>query len=465
MTGSAYDRVVAALAAHGYQLRSGRCRCPAHQGEGYNCSVKRGRDRVLLYCHSRGCSAESIARAIGLDLGALFDDQRPRAYTADPPRASRAKAPPVTRCAQCRDTPVERPGQVCVRCADSPVSIIAQQTDDALALVDSEQEALEWPFQALRDVAPPIPAGHVVFIAASSGGGKTTFVWSVVEAWLQQGRRGYILPLETRPDEWRAGFAALRLGLNPGELLSGALRQRAAAGDAEAKAQRHRIQVELMRLGENDRLYVGGARKVNVSALESAIAHAARLEYDYLLVDHIDHIGVDEPGRDDIADGRAVVGALHDLALQYRLPVIATSQLNNQRFAGGDTLGRYAPPQLHWLYNPTKKEQVATQILGLYRPLRADATPQDLRAARDGTADVGTVLAPGRAGVVAMKLRHQFGGYRDGKRVTLAYSAGALRDLTEAERRDDAMVEAFPAGFVPAPAPRLTPLDNLRLAV
>ncbi len=466
MTGAAYARVLDALKARGYTLRGGRCKCPAHHGDGYNVSVRKGRDGVLLFCHSRGCSAQAIVEAIGLTVADLFDDQRPRRYDPDPPRASYRPPPPVTRCAQCHDTPVDRPGDVCRRCQDDPVPLIEQQTDEALALVEDDSSPLEWPFATLRQVAPPIPCGHVVFVAASSGGGKTTFVWSVVNAWMAAGKKGYILPLETRPDEWRAGFAALRLGLNPGELLSGALRQRAAAGDLDARVQRQRIGAELARLGAEDTLYVASARKVNVTALRAAIAHAARMEYDYVLIDHIDHVGKDDPSSDDIADGRAVVGALHDLALQYRMPVIATSQLNNQRFAGGDKLGRYAPPQLNWLYNPTKKEQVATQILGLFRPLRPDATPAELKAARDGTGDVGTVLQAGRAGVVAMKLRHQFGDYRDGKRVTLAYEAGGLRDLTDAERRDDAMVQTFPTGFVPAPAPRVTPvLDMPRLAV
>lgn len=455
MKGTALRTVSEALASVGRPVRHGRASCPAHNGDGQNLSVRQGRLGVVLHCHSRGCTAHEIAQAVGLGMTDLFDE--PREPMHFPPTRFNALA----RCISCAEQPVPSPGAQCERCKASAAD---EQTDDALAIVDDDAQPLVWPFASLRAIAPPIPNGHVVVVAASSGGGKSTFVWSVVQAWAAAGVRGYILPLETRPDEWRAAYAAIRCGINPGYLVSGALRMAARSGDTHAQAQRAAIRAELERLRDDRSVVVGGARAINTVALERAFEHACQAEADYMLIDHIDHVGSDQPSRDDLKDGREVVGRMHDMALQYGMPVIATSQLNNQRFLGGK-LGKYAPPQVNWLWNPAKKEQVATQILGLYRPLRASATPAELQAVRDDRADVLSVLEPGRSGVAVLKLRHAFAPYREGARGTLVYDDGVLRDPTPAEARGDARDRHVPLTLPPLTVPRLAPTDRERRGV
>ncbi|MCY4502826.1 MAG: hypothetical protein OXE57_14840 [Alphaproteobacteria bacterium] len=57
--------ILDALKAWG--LKGGRARCPAHNGQDRNLAVKRAGDRVLMTCHSRGCSYSDIIKALDLD--------------------------------------------------------------------------------------------------------------------------------------------------------------------------------------------------------------------------------------------------------------------------------------------------------------------------------------------------------------------------------------------------------------
>ena len=47
--------------------RHGRARCPAHGGGDRNLAVRREGDKVLLTCHSHGCTYAAIVAALGMD--------------------------------------------------------------------------------------------------------------------------------------------------------------------------------------------------------------------------------------------------------------------------------------------------------------------------------------------------------------------------------------------------------------
>ena len=70
-------RFKAALELHGFQLRSdGRFNCPKHGGDSFSGRAEVGSGgKLLLVCHSQGCSARDIAESIGLTLQDLFPEQ------------------------------------------------------------------------------------------------------------------------------------------------------------------------------------------------------------------------------------------------------------------------------------------------------------------------------------------------------------------------------------------------------
>ena len=62
----AATNILARLEAWGLD-RHGRARCPAHNGGDRNLSVRRAGDKVLLCCHSHGCTYEQILAGLGID--------------------------------------------------------------------------------------------------------------------------------------------------------------------------------------------------------------------------------------------------------------------------------------------------------------------------------------------------------------------------------------------------------------
>lgn len=73
--GAAYERVTAALRAHGSRGHGNTWQCPAHDDQHPSLSVNQGEGKVLLYCHVCGRDAtEIIVKAIGLEMHDLFDD-------------------------------------------------------------------------------------------------------------------------------------------------------------------------------------------------------------------------------------------------------------------------------------------------------------------------------------------------------------------------------------------------------
>lgn len=75
---AAYARFLDALTSNGFKYKAdgrgrARAQCPGHNGQDLNLAVAIGDQGVLVRCHSYDCPAEDIARALGLELGDLFD--------------------------------------------------------------------------------------------------------------------------------------------------------------------------------------------------------------------------------------------------------------------------------------------------------------------------------------------------------------------------------------------------------
>jgi hypothetical protein len=83
--GAAFDRLTAALEAHGYKVKTqgrdrARSACPGHGGDDLNLSIAVGDQGVLVKCMSYDCPAEDIAKAVGLTLPDLFDKEGRAVY-------------------------------------------------------------------------------------------------------------------------------------------------------------------------------------------------------------------------------------------------------------------------------------------------------------------------------------------------------------------------------------------------
>jgi replicative DNA helicase len=164
-----------------------------------------------------------------------------------------------------------------------------QQIADAIAHIHRDPSTLmHWPFAAVDELTGPMGAGEVWFTAAMSGGGKTTFVVSAVEAWRAQGKRIYILPLELEPFRFRTYLACMATGIHPGDALSGKLRADPLRASDVARltlAVREQKQPEFRK-----HVRMSEQRAINVRGLEEGLKKAKIFGADVVIVDHIDHI-------------------------------------------------------------------------------------------------------------------------------------------------------------------------------
>lgn len=350
------------------------------------------------------------------------------------------------KCQQAQGIETDRTyGFLCAGCADdvqrNPTLQLAEQTGDALAEIDGPAEHIvSWPFAALDHLAGPLPTGAVAYVAAFSGQGKTTFITECIRRWVAESRRIYVMPLESQAPEWRVRFACSTLGIEAGDALSGRLRQRAAHGDTDAQRTRDLIKDVLNEtaalMQRHSPLYVSPDPFLDMAAFRKNVRLAAEWGYRLVVVDHIDHVrAASDRGGPSATSAAIQYGAL-ELAQQYGVALVLMSQVNLNAVRGShDQLAKYRPLREDHLYmSAAAKLQIATQVLGLFRPLREDATTDEKTAAAHGDADPTTVLAPNRMGINALKLRHY--GARNGQRIQLAYEQGRIRDLDLQERHD-----------------------------
>lgn len=317
-----------------------------------------------------------------------------------------------------------------------PVVLAQNQVIDAMSMLDRHPDTfLRWPFPDLDAMTGPMAPGNVWFVVATSGGGKTTFVSSVVEQWRLQGKRVYVMALETRPREFRTYLACMATGVHPGDALSGQLLTLPNGG-----AIREQLKTELLsqvRKPYVDTVMVSGARAINMTGLMQGFKEAKAFNADVVIVDHIDHIEGGD-GSSLYSEAKRVNDGALVMAQDNDLLVLFTSQMN-MSVARGDYMSKFLPPKVDQVAFGSLKERNATGMIGLFRPVRAPRHDEDatdytnaLKSARAGTGDVAGMLEPNTMGVVAMKLRNY--GSREGMKVLLAVKHGRVSDMPERDQ-------------------------------
>lgn len=321
-----------------------------------------------------------------------------------------------------------------------PHVVASNQVIDALLHLDRHPDSfVRWPYGDLDALTGPMGPGEVWYICAFSGGGKTTFVCSIIERWRQADKRVFVMPLELQPWRFRTYLACTALSIHPGDALSGNLR---VVADGEAK--RNSIKAALIDQAKApyvDHVMIDEQRAINVKGLETGLQKAKRFGADVVIVDHIDHI---EPNGGKSTNGYGNAVAVNDAALRMAqdngMLLVCTSQLNNAIVGNGqDHLARYQPPREHHVLMGSKKREVCTGMIGLFRPIRGkriDESPEEfvalVKKARKGAIEPHHLLEPFTMGVNAMKLRNY--GSREGQRVRLGFFNGQVEELREADR-------------------------------
>lgn len=319
---------------------------------------------------------------------------------------------------------------------DPSVEASDQVVEAILDLNRPPASYLRWPWAALDYVTNGMARGDVWYVVAYSGVGKTTFLSSAVNRWLADGQRVYVLPLETQPKRFRTYLACQQLGIKPGDAFSGELRRtndpRLPALEQALRAQVHSPMCE--------RLRVKSVPEINAARFQAACEDAAANRADVLIVDHIDHIEAGD-GSNLYAESMKVNRLALKLAQELDLVLILSSQLNTDAVKGPDYLAKFAAPREQHIKFGGHKREVATGMLGLFRPTRTLAVGDDaerhketMRKARAGEVEPQHALMPHTMGVVYMKDRN-YGA--DGRKALLAVNNGRVEDREEDGRQRD----------------------------
>jgi DnaB-like helicase C terminal domain len=317
-----------------------------------------------------------------------------------------------------------------------PFVIASDQITAAMTAMDRPQaELTRWPFPDVDKIAAQMVPGNIWFVCAASGGGKTTFVASVIDHWRHAKKKLYVMPLETRAYEFRTHLACLAADVHPGDVLSGEIQSHPNYRAIREVLRGHFY--EQTKSPYLDQVMVSGQRAINLAGLEAGLKEAKAFGADVVIVDHIDHIEGGE-GSNLYAEAKRVnMGALR-MAQDNDMLIVFTSQLNMQ-ISRGDYLSRYVPPKEEHVAFGSLKRQVATGMLGLFRPVRSkredetdDEYTKAIRSARAGEGQYTDALEPNTMGVVCMKNRPY--GSREGHKAYLHVERGKVTDMPEKDR-------------------------------
>jgi len=317
----------------------------------------------------------------------------------------------------------------------SAAAVAADQIVESVLEIDRHADTyVRWPWPALDALYGGMAPGQLHYVVGFSGIGKSTFIASAIRRWAQHGRKVVVLPLEVKPHVFRTYLACQDLGIDPGLMLSGDF-----WNEPNAHELRDRVKAQVQSQIKEpflSRITVHPATDVQVSTLEQAVRIASEREAHVLVIDHVDHLEVDQAQRSSAYQtSRDVNTAALRLAQDANLLIIAMSQANQEALRGSqDRLAKYEPLRDNHVLMGGHKRQLASGMLGLFRPLIAppeggntndyDAWTQLIAKARKGDAEPQTALERATMGVNLMKSR-SYGG-REGQRIKLAWESGRI---------------------------------------
>jgi KaiC/GvpD/RAD55 family RecA-like ATPase len=319
---------------------------------------------------------------------------------------------------------------------DTDAEARAQVRDAVHELDRCADSYVRWPWAALDEVYGGMGRGQLHYVVGFSGLGKSTFIASAILRWAAQGQRVVVLPLEVRANVFRTYLACQSLGIDPGLMLSGDYHRR-----EDAPQLRVRVKEAVFEQATEpfcSQVIVHDSCDVSVDTLRRAAWTAEEAEADILVIDHVDHLEADRSSQSRLYETSVAVNrAALRIAQDSDLVIIAMSQANQEALRGTqDQLAKYAPLRDNCVLNGGTKRQIASGMLGLYRPQLSapeggtqadvDAWKEIIAAARRGDREPQTALEPCTMGVNLMKSR-SYGG-REGKRIMLAWQSGRIVD-------------------------------------
>lgn len=322
-----------------------------------------------------------------------------------------------------------------------PRVVVPAALQDAVNDLIATDQSIEWALPSLTDLLGYLLPGTVTYGCAFPKNGKTAFLSNNLAYWDRVGVRVWVMPTESRPKGLVTRLAAFRCGVSAEEVMSRRLRARAEAGDREATEQLlrigrefHAMMEEVQRDGCN--LAIEPAPRLTRRIFRDSCRAAAAGGFDLVVTDHVDHVGADADARESgYQASEAVQYDALEFAETFNVAVLLMSQLNTSRVQN-DPLARYKRPVTDWVWMKGVKDQIATTMFGIYRPMQPNLEDRILQGVRSGELESWRVAMPHTMGIAAMLGR--LNGAKPDQTLKLAYHEGVLSERDPADDLEEA---------------------------
>lgn len=285
----------------------------------------------------------------------------------------------------------------------------------------------QFPWPDLANLAGPMCPEDLIMVAARTGGGKSLFLQNLFDAMICAGRFGLYVGLEQTPRILRIKWACMRAGVVPKFLLATRKEDR---GTMAWYAALTKVQAELQWQKSPEirvRAFFSEARRINKKGLKDWTEWAVDHGCQFVMVDHVDRMQHGD-GKNSFQELSETIQLAKELAVEHRIVMLMATQVGRP----ADALEQFMPPALHNLRGAGTKEEEADTVLGIYRPLKPDATDDQLKRVRQGLLDRDEVIEPNTMGIQLLK--HRLDGPVAGKVVKLAVDHGKVSALAERDR-------------------------------
>lgn len=302
----------------------------------------------------------------------------------------------------------------------TPLALAKAQLDRALNERCEPQGSFPAPpWTNLSDLTGTIPPGHLWVIGARPAMGKTTFLLNLVNAWCLDGAEltwqagdepwpGRVLYICTETDatELRSLWAALRLGFDADMILENNFAK--ASPILSETESFERFTAEMIRLSSPsiaESVVFYQVPHMDAKSLGPVLRDwGLKQGRGTIILDHINRWQASNPGE-LTAELTDAVRSLKGWVSEKRLRMFAAAQITPLPKHQRSVLSDFLPPTLADLKQTQALAEEANIVLGLHQARRADATPQDIKAAIEGRVEPSTLLEPNVMCVSVLKAR------------------------------------------------------------
>jgi len=286
----------------------------------------------------------------------------------------------------------------------------AQEALDRLTIDPLKLPRLPW--DRVHDLVGPIFPQSIWGICAATGSGKTSTAAHLIESWVREGKRVYVITLEQPPAEYRTALAALALHYHPQICLENAFERLPFGAEKALRKELIRQATEL-----EHQLTFAPITTLGLDGIRKQFDEASLCEADLIILDHWQMLGLRGYGELEM-----FCQLVRSLLTEYGIPLVALMQVHRGE---RDLLSKYRPPTTHHIQGGEVIPQLLSVCLGLYRPT-AQMSAEDIAQVRRGQRGITEFALKDSMGVCVMK--HRTRGHLTGETVTLDYKQGRITD-------------------------------------